>query len=105
MMADHAAVLDRVKELVLAGLGSLDARVYLFGSWARGEQRRGSDIDIAVEYKNGVPPAIMVKIRELLEESAAIPYRVDVVDLVKAGCDFAGRVKREGIIWRDYTKG
>jgi len=96
-------ILYMVKDIVLKGLGNAEARVYLFGSWARGEEKRASDIDIAIEYEGSLAHDIIVKIRELLEESR-IPYRVDVVDLTKAGPVLAERVKEEGILWKGYAK-
>ncbi len=96
--------LTKVRDLIVTGLANVDARIYLFGSWARGEQKRTSDIDIAIEHQGNVTPEIFMKIRELLEESS-IPYRVDVVDLVKAGSMLAQKVKEEGILWQDYSKG
>jgi hypothetical protein len=97
-------ILNEVKTLVLQELKDADVRVYLFGSWARGEQRQTSDIDIAIEYDNNLTPTDIAKLRESLEESH-IPYRVDVVDLTRAGYDLTIRVKEEGILWKDYAKG
>lgn len=102
MMIDcNQAILAMVRELVLNGLGNLDARVYLFGSWARGQQRPSSDIDVAIEAVHGVPQSTLIMIRDSLEESR-VPYRVDIVDLAKAGREFGEAVKKEGILWRDY---
>lgn len=99
---DYEEMLNTVKNLVLRGLEGADARVYLFGSWARGEQRKTSDIDIAIEHKGDLSPRAISNIRELLEESY-IPYRVDVVDLTRAGTVLANRVKQEGLVWKDYA--
>ncbi|MGH8009329.1 MAG: type VII toxin-antitoxin system MntA family adenylyltransferase antitoxin [Candidatus Binatia bacterium] len=74
--------------------------VYLFGSWARGEATPCSDIDLAVESRTTLPPGLLARLRERLEESH-IPYRVDVVDLQKADAAFRQRVLAEGIVWSD----
>ena len=95
-------IMDKVQALVLKGLGDTDARVYLFGSWARGTNQRTSDIDIALEHRGDVTPYLVAKIRDLLEESS-IPFNVDVVDLTQAGEGLIKNVKREGLLWRDYT--
>lgn len=41
--------IDRIRQLVLSVLADEEADVYLFGSWARGTARHGSDVDVAVE--------------------------------------------------------
>lgn len=97
-------VLDKVRQMLLNELNATSSRIYLFGSWARGEQRRSSDIDIAVEHQGTITPSQFAAVRERLEESH-IPYRVDVVDLTKAGDDLIKKVRAEGILWKDYTNG
>lgn len=42
---------QRVKEVVLQHFKERDVRVYLFGSWARGEQKMSSDIDIVIDSR------------------------------------------------------
>jgi len=93
-----AAVLDRVRSIVLERLAGRPARVYLFGSWATGTRRRSSDIDVAVEAAAPLPAGLLAGLREALEEST-IPYRVEVVDLADAGPAFRERVRREGVAW------
>jgi predicted nucleotidyltransferase len=41
---------QQVKEIVLDCMRNEPVHVYLFGSWARGTARQGSDVDVAVEY-------------------------------------------------------
>ena len=94
--------LHTVKQIVLSELEHAKVRIYLFGSWARGEQRRSSDIDIAIDHRGAVSASEFAHIRDLLEESS-VPYRVDVVDLTIACPDLARRIKEEGILWKDYT--
>lgn len=94
-------VLDKVKHMILASLDHQAVIVYLFGSWARKEERRTSDIDVAIWYDKPLLPGTLTHIRFMLEESL-IPYRVDVVDLTKAERDLVEKVQEEGIIWKDY---
>ena len=44
----------RIRQLVLSVLADEEVNIYLFGSWARGTARHGSDVDVAVEFL-GVP--------------------------------------------------
>lgn len=90
--------LEKIRNCVLDFMKEEEAHIYLFGSWARGEQRRGSDVDIAID---GEGPSLSSKIsdlRDFLEESA-IPYRVDVVDMRLASEDLKREIGRDGILW------
>ena len=93
-----AAILGCVKSLVSETLGERRANVYLFGSWASGTQRAASDIDVAVEPFEPLPPGLLARLREALEEST-VPYRVEVVDLTETDAGFRHRVRSEGILW------
>ena len=92
-------ILDTVKQLVLNEIGESTVKVYLFGSWARGEQHRSSDIDIAVDWPGGAPSGKLARLREVLEESY-IPYRVDVFDLAEAAAELVDKVRKEGVLWK-----
>ena len=92
-------ILDRVRQIVLAEIGDSEATVYLFGSWARGNERRSSDIDVAVAWQGGATLDRFVRLREVLEESD-IPYRVDVVDMSEAGVILTDKICKEGILWK-----
>ena len=58
MCADVAALqkirgnkyLRQTENLILDFMKNENARIFLFGSWARGAARHSSDVDIAVEY-------------------------------------------------------
>lgn len=60
--------LDEVRSIVLRGLRGTPARVYLFGSRARGEAARMSDINVAVLPLQPLPPGLLSLIREELAE-------------------------------------
>jgi predicted nucleotidyltransferase len=76
------------------------ADVYLFGSRARGEARRFSDIDVAVKAKRPLPPGLLSLVREELEQSNCL-LEVDLVDMNEAGETLVAAVSREGIPWND----
>ena len=80
-------------------IADANVKVYLFGSWARGEERRSSDIDIALDWVGGAPPDKLARLRDVLAESD-VPFRVDVVDLSSAGEVLAGKVAKEGVQWK-----
>jgi hypothetical protein len=91
-------VLDEVRKVVVRALDGQRGRVYLIGSWVSGGRRRASDIDIAVEMRAPLPPALLARLREALEESH-VPYRVDVVDLAEVDTPFRERALLEGQLW------
>ena len=76
------------------------ARLWLFGSRARGDARRWSDIDVAVEPLTGLPPGVLAELRELLAESSIL-LDVDLVDLSQAGDALRDAIKKEGTVWTD----
>ncbi len=90
--------------IIREGLNGCRARVYLFGSRARGEGGRSSDIDVAVLPLSPLPGWILSALREDLEESR-VPYRVDLVDLSMADPSFRELVLREGRLWIDSGNG
>lgn len=92
--------LSMLKEHVLDQMKNEDVRIYLFGSWAKGVQRKTSDIDIAIEYRNGQDNGKITQLRENIEESN-LPYRVDVVDMQRIGEKLAEKIRREGVVWKD----
>jgi predicted nucleotidyltransferase len=76
------------------------ARLWLFGSRARGDARRWSDIDIAVEPLRRLPPGLIAELRETLAESSLL-LDVDLVDLSAAPPALRDAIKEEGIVWND----
>lgn len=55
-------------------------RVVGFGSRAKGTQRPGSDVDLAVSG-TGVTLAMLLRLGSILEEESPIPFRFDLVHL------------------------
>lgn len=55
-------------------------RVFLFGSWAKGNATETSDLDIGIFGDQKVPNDIMFKIRQEVEEVPTL-RKIDVVDL------------------------
>jgi hypothetical protein len=93
-------VLENVRRIVLDAVGERNGKVYLFGSWARGEVTRLSDIDVAIDPLIPLPRGTLARLREQLEESH-VPYHVDVVDLTRTSPEFRQRVLAEGVLWND----
>ncbi len=95
-----ASSFTTLRQIVLPALAPHGGRVYLFGSHARGDARWTSDIDLAIEADQPLPPTVLQEIIEAIEEST-VPYHVDVVDLGRVDRQFADRVHKEGRLWTE----
>jgi len=73
-------------------------RLVLFGSRARDDARRTSDIDLAFAGPQPVPPDELALIREAFEESR-IPFRVDLLDYATAPAQLRAAIDKEGVAW------
>ncbi len=93
-------VLAKVQEIVMNQLRGIKVKVYLYGSWARQEERRTSDIDLAIWSEDPLPSGVLPKLRSALEE-APIPYPVEVTDLRESDETFIQQVMKEGIEWNE----
>lgn len=87
-----------IEGLLSPWLKKSHARLLLFGSRARGEAGRSSDIDLALAAGAPIPPEEMAVLRESLEESR-VPFRIDLVDCSTAPAALRQAIEREGIPW------
>lgn len=56
------------------------AKVWVFGSRAKGNTRRGSDLDLVIDNGEPLPSSLTAHLADAFEE-APLAYRVDIVDL------------------------
>lgn len=85
-----------IVDLAIRPLKSAGAKVFVFGSRARGNQRKFSDLDLAVECPTPLSLSFLAKIRSALEESD-LPVKVDVVDMSELAESFRNNVLQERI--------
>lgn len=95
----HDQIVERVRSAVLHFLEGEDVIIFLFGSSARGDSHRYSDIDIGILPKNGYNNKKIILLREQLE-NMNIPYSIDVVDISKVSDAFKENVLKEGKLWK-----
>lgn len=88
---EEFSLLDR---LVLTPLKVAEARVFLFGSRARGDNSEFSDVDLLVE--GDVPSSLLAKVSEDIEESL-FPYRVDLVPVGTLAAAYLPTVMKDRI--------
>lgn len=71
--------LSEVRRIVLSHLGGR-ARAYLYGSCARGQAARTSDIDVGIIPLQPIDPSELSELRETLERSNVL-WPVELNDL------------------------
>jgi len=59
-----------------------DSKFFIFGSRARGQYSRSSDIDIGIESSQQLDRKLLNNIGEIFDDSF-VPYHVDLVDFSK----------------------
>ena len=74
---------EELKELLKELFKGKKVKVYLFGSRAKGNHSQSSDFDLAFLSEEDISKELTL-LRYILEEGN-FPYKVDVVDLSKAG--------------------
>lgn len=77
-----------------------DCKIILFGSFARGKQGTGSDIDLALDAKRKLTISELGEVKGVLENSY-IPYSFDIVDIHNISQSMQESIKKEGIIWTE----
>jgi predicted nucleotidyltransferase len=91
--------LKQIKAVVLDALKEEDVMIILFGSAARGDVHRFSDIDIGILPKNNYNKKQLILLREKIE-NLNIPYTVDLVDISHVSLPFKEKLLSEGEIWK-----
>ncbi len=75
-----------------------DARIYLYGSRARGTQSSFSDIDLAIDMGEKIPLYAISEARAMLNESN-LPFKIDMVDMHRIPEKMQKFIQKEGIEW------
>ena len=87
-------VVQRVKSIVERITGDPGFEVRLFGSWASGNPRPHSDIDIAIDGPRRIDPAAMAEIRDACERIPTL-FTIDLVDLAAVSEAFRRSVREQ----------
>jgi len=75
------------------------AKIYLFGSRARGTHSDRSDIDLAIDEGKAIRPRRIGEANNMFAESN-IPYSIDVVDMHSISEKMKELILKEGILWK-----
>ena len=92
--------IQKVKKAVLKSFEHDNVLIVLFGSRARGNAHRTSDIDVGILPYGECDRRKVAALRAEFEEMN-IPYTVDLVNLADVPDDFRQKVLAEGAIWKE----
>lgn len=100
-MSNHAIDLQ-YKERIIAIISMFlpKARIFLFGSRARGDNTQWSDIDIAIDNGEKIPRVVHAQIIHMIDV-LNIPQKVDVVDFSSLSDSMKNNITKEGIVWKN----
>ena len=84
---------DIISEIVkiIRNFLPVNYKIFLFGSWAKGNAMETSDIDIAILGETEIPWNIMVKIKQEVDDIPTL-RQVDIVDLNSKEIEFKRNV-------------
>lgn len=92
--------LSIIKEVVVTALKDDKVKIVLFGSRARGDNNRCSDVDIGIipfgKFNDGRVTILKEKV-----ENLNIPYKVEIVNLSEVSEEFKTEVMKDAVIWKD----
>jgi len=74
-------------------------KIYLFGSYARGDFTEISDIDIAVDAGQKLTRKELSRLINILE-ALNIPHKIDLVDMHRIEETFKSVILKESIEWK-----
>jgi uncharacterized protein len=98
MFGISSAVKDKIIRVIHALIP--EARIYLFGSRARGTYTDRSDIDIALEADKPLKRVDIGEVRDMLNASN-ISYKIDVVDLNSLPEEMRSAILKERVLWKE----
>lgn len=77
-----------------------EAKIYLFGSYARGDATRASDLDIAIDNKEKISIITREQIKSMID-ALNLLQTVDVVDFQRVPKTMQDNILKEGILWKN----
>jgi len=93
--------LSIIKEAVVASLKDDKVKIILFGSRARGDNNRCSDVDIGIIPFGKFKEERITLLKEKIE-NINIPYKVEIVNLSEVSEEFKKEAMKGAVIWKDY---
>jgi len=81
-----------IRKILWQHLDKTQDKAFIFGSWAIGDNRKFSDIDIGIESKKKLTLHLISRLKDAFEISD-LPYMVDVIDFKQAEPQFVKLAK------------
>jgi len=83
----------QLNRIIFKYLDKNDWTAFFFGSRVKGNNSLSSDIDIGIEGTESVPPEVMYKIKEEIEEIPTL-YSFDIIDFNIVSKNFKQKAKK-----------
>lgn len=93
-LSDVSAIVNEVASIVRQITSDSSLQVRLFGSWASGNARPHSDVDIAIDGPQRVDPVHMFDIRDACDRLPTL-LTIDLVDLAATPPAFREAVRSQ----------
>jgi predicted nucleotidyltransferase len=95
---------EKIKQKIVSVISVLipEAKIYLFGSRARGTNSERADIDIALDADKPLLPRDVDEVKSMFKESN-IMYKIDVVDFHQISELMRNEILRERVLWSNTT--
>lgn len=90
-----------LKMKLLEIFGHTQAKIFLFGSRARGQARRGSDADIGIEFLDDATFRKLKSKFDTFWEESIIPFRVELIHFDRVDMDFKEQALKDRVIWKE----
>jgi len=98
-MAFEVSEQNKQKIIALISVIIPEAKIYLFGSRARGKNAEWSDIDLALDIGHQIAQLSMIEVKDVLE-ATNLPYKVDVVDMYAISDEMKKLILKDRVIWK-----
>lgn len=85
-----------LEDIIIKPLKSHHARVWIFGSRAKGTQQPFSDVDLMFELTQALPKGFIFEITSLLEESN-FQYKLDLVNKDEVAKSYQADIEKSKI--------
>ena len=91
---------ENYKQKIISLISAIlpNAKIYLFGSRAKGNYHETSDIDIAIDNNKKIDRKIISQVKNAID-SFNIPYTIDIVDLNNVSETLKKQLERDKILW------
>ncbi len=86
-----------IQEMIINPLSSAGAKIWIFGSRARGDFKKFSDLDVLYMSSKKLDPSLIASIRENLEESQ-LPIKIDLVSEADLADSYRDQILSERVV-------